>query len=58
MKKMQYCFYCGEKLGVYDNFGERYETCGKPECEREARDCQAQDHAEAHEQLDRDMGYY
>lgn len=36
MKKKQFCFYCGEDLGVYDSFGSRLETCGKRECEREA----------------------
>lgn len=57
MRAMRYCFYCGEELGVYDDFGERYETCGKRECERAARDSQAQEREEAHEQLDREMGY-
>jgi hypothetical protein len=57
MKKMQHCFYCGEELGVYDNFGERYETCGKSECNREARNCEAAERDEAHEQLDRDRGW-
>ena len=57
MKKMQHCFWCGEELGVYDSYGQNYDTCGKRECEREAARLQAQERDEAHEQLDRDMGW-
>jgi hypothetical protein len=57
MKKMQHCFYCGEELGEYDNLGERYETCGKQECNREARNAENEERAEAHEQLDRERGW-
>jgi hypothetical protein len=57
MKKMQYCFCCGEELGEYDNFGERWDTCEKIECQREARNAAAQERDEAHEQLDRDRGW-
>jgi hypothetical protein len=35
-KRMQYCFYCGQELGVYDNFGEP-DHCGEPVCSREFR---------------------
>lgn len=36
-KKMRHCFWCGEELGVYENFYDDIDTCGKPECDREAR---------------------
>jgi hypothetical protein len=36
-KKMQHCFNCGEELGVYDRFPGDLDTCGKRECEKEAR---------------------
>ena len=35
-KRMQYCFWCGEELGIYDNY-DNLDTCGKRECEKEAR---------------------
>ena len=54
--KMRYCFNCGEELGVYDGHDE-LDTCGARECERAARDAAAERRAEAHEQLDRDLGY-
>lgn len=57
MKKMQHCFNCGAELGVYDRLPGDHDTCGAPECEREARDAYVAERDEAHEQLDRDMGY-
>lgn len=36
MMKMQYCFWCGEELGLVD-YIDPYEHCGKPECAKEAR---------------------
>lgn len=53
-----YCYNCGEDLGNYDRFSDRFDTCGKPECEREARNAVMEERDEAHEQLDRDLGYY
>lgn len=54
-KKMKHCAWCGEYLGeACDN---EPESCGKPECNREVRDMQEADRQEAHEQLDRDMGW-
>jgi hypothetical protein len=38
-KRMQYCFYCGEELGIlYDKSSDELDTCGKRECNRAARD--------------------
>jgi hypothetical protein len=54
--KQRYCFNCGEDIGIYADY-ERTDTCGKQECEREARDMLRQERDEAHEQLDRDMGW-
>lgn len=56
--KMHHCFNCGEELGPYSNaYSGRFEACGKPECQREERDAYQQEREEAHEQLDRDLGY-
>ncbi len=55
--KMRHCFYCGEELGEYANY-HPLDTCGKRECERAASEAMAQEREEAHERLDRDLGYY
>ncbi len=59
MKTIHYCFNCGEEIGIYEGKQRQrdMDTCGKQECDREARDALAQEREEAHEQLDRDMGY-
>jgi len=51
------CYYCGDDIGQWDRFSDRFDTCGRPECEREARDAAYAEREEAHEQLDRDMGW-
>lgn len=56
-EKRAHCYNCGDDIGAWDRFSDRYDTCGRPECEREMRDALAAERAEAHEQLDRDMGY-
>lgn len=55
-EKMHYCFNCGAELGVYA-YAEPLDHCGAIECQREAQNALAQERAEAHEQLDRDMGW-
>jgi hypothetical protein len=56
--RRHYCWYCGKDMGVFDRrFCETTDTCGDRECERAARDAAAQERDEAHEQLDRDMGW-
>ena len=57
LEKMQYCDYCGKELGVYVRYGRDIDTCGARECERFARDQDAMERDEAHEQLDRDRGW-
>lgn len=54
--KMRHCWNCGEEMGVYADY-DRMDVCGKQECNRALRDAYAQEREEAHEQLDRDMGY-
>lgn len=54
--KMRFCFNCGEELGVYADH-DPMDDCGKIECTRAARDCYAQEREEAHDRLDRDMGW-
>lgn len=54
--KMRYCFNCGEQLGKCADY-DPLDTCGAKECDRAARDAARQERDEAHEQLDRDMGW-
>lgn len=57
--KMRFCWNCGAEMGVIERkFYDSRDTCGKSECEREARDATRAERDEAHEQLDRDMGWY
>ncbi|KKW92654.1 hypothetical protein YP76_06880 [Sphingobium chungbukense] len=53
-----YCFNCGADIGPKDRFSEPLDDCGALECVREARNAYQQERDEAHEQLDRDMGWY
>lgn len=56
--KMRHCFNCGTELGVIaDKDYEPLDTCGSSECSRAARDAMRSEREEAHEQLDRDMGW-
>lgn len=57
-EKRHHCFYCGADIGPKDRFSERLDDCGATECAREARYAAQQERDEAHEQLDRDMGWY
>lgn len=54
--KERFCFNCGTRMGVYADY-DRMDDCGSQECQRIVRECHAQEREEAHEQLDRDMGY-
>ncbi|MDB5612089.1 MAG: hypothetical protein JWP25_8989 [Bradyrhizobium sp.] len=58
MPKMRFCCNCGAGLGVYaDRDYDRRDTCGAQECEREMRQQDIAERDEAHEQLDRDLGW-
>jgi hypothetical protein len=57
--KMRHCWNCGAELGVLSRAQwEPGDTCGKTECEREARDQARAERDQAHEQLDRDLGWF
>jgi hypothetical protein len=57
-RKVSCCEYCGDDLGGdVEKWPGEIVVCGKRECVRYERDCHAEERAEAHEQLDRDMGY-
>lgn len=56
-EKMQHCWFCGAELGIYKKHYSDRDTCGASECEREARYDAMAERDEAHEQLDRDMGW-
>ena len=55
---MRHCPYCGDSMGEIDSrYWERSDSCGKLECTRMERDTIAEEREQAHEQLDRDMGW-
>ena len=57
--KMRHCWNCGDEMGlVASKYYEPTDTCGKPECDLEARYAAQAEQSEAHEQLDRDMGWH
>ena len=58
MNRRSYCYNCGADLGEWDRFSDQYDTCGELECNRAVQDDLAAARDEAHEQLDRDMGWY
>lgn len=56
--KERHCWNCGESMGYIENrYYDRSDTCGKQECDREARHSAEAERHEAHERLDRDMGW-
>lgn len=57
--KMRTCWNCGDEMGVIeDKYYDSRDTCGKIECERAAGEVHEIERSEAHEQLDRDNGWY
>lgn len=54
--KMRYCFNCGEELGRYNDY-DRFDHCGERECAREAYNAHEEMREQAHEELDRQLGY-
>ncbi len=57
--KNRYCPVCGDDMGFIENrFFDSRDTCGARECEREMRDEELAEREEAHERLDRDMGWF
>ena len=54
--KMRHCFNCGAELGAYADY-DPMDTCGSRECDRAARDAAQAERDEAHDRLDRDMGW-
>jgi len=54
----RHCWNCGASMGVIeDRHYRRSDTCGKVECEREARDVERYERDEAHAALDADRGW-
>ena len=54
----RHCWFCGASMGVIeDRYYDRGDTCGKLECDREARHAAQAERDDAHERLDRDMGW-
>jgi hypothetical protein len=54
---MQFCYFCGAELGVYEADPRDRDTCGAVECNRAARADIEAEREDAHEQLDRDRGW-
>lgn len=59
-EQMKYCAYCGAEIGMASRATglNDPESCGQRECDREVNAMYRAEREEAHEQLDRDMGYY
>lgn len=56
--KMRHCWNCGAEIGVYANWRQSdLDDCGSQECARETRNAFQAARDEAHEELDRDMGW-
>ena len=55
--RRQFCAYCGDDIGEWTKDSNRNDTCGKRECTRWERDNWMAEREEAHERLDRDMGW-
>ena len=54
----RFCCICGTSLGfLFDREYDRTDTCGSRQCDYEARDMDRAEREEAHERLDRDLGY-
>ena len=47
-KRMQYCFWCGQELGIRED--DAPDTCGKIECNRQLKNsCEAEEDELKHE---------
>ena len=55
--RRHYCTACGDDMGLWDKFSRHGDTCGKFQCERDAREQDREDRSDSHERLDRDMGW-
>jgi hypothetical protein len=55
--RMQHCAWCGAELGVYEGRYDEPESCGRSECNREVNAMYREMREDAHERLDRDMGW-
>ena len=56
--RIRQCWNCGGDMGlVEDRHYDRMDTCGAARCEREASDAARAERDEAHDRLDRDMGW-
>lgn len=57
-RSISHCENCGADLGrPVVKYPHDFITCGSRECEREARNQEIEAREQAHEQLDRDMGW-
>ena len=51
--KVRYCWNCGEDMGFIENrYYDRMDTCGKRECEREARNAFEEERQRLHDAVD------
>ena len=55
--KVTHCEICGAALPIPEVRQGETVTCGRAECDREARAIAQQERDEAHEELDRQMGW-
>lgn len=57
MHMTRWCWNCGADLGEEVPTRD-HEVCGERECQLASRDARYQEREEAHEQLDRELGWY
>lgn len=56
--KIRHCWVCGEDMDIIeDRYFDRHDTCGKQECEREAREEARAEREDAHRKLDEENGW-
>lgn len=56
--KRRHCWNCGADMGfIEDRFYDRRDTCGRRECDLNAREQDRAERDDAHDKLDRDMDW-
>lgn len=56
LSQLRNCFNCGKPIGTYVDW-DPLDHCGDDACKRAAKYARDAERAEAHDKLDRDMGY-
>jgi hypothetical protein len=57
MQKTKCCCWCGDYLEGAEQYYDRYDTCGKPACDRHAREMMREDRDSAMEEYRGNQGW-